>query len=243
MTNNSKVISIVTSKGGVGKSTVCLGLAGHFSKTHKVLLIDLDYQCNLTNTWGAHTRRPTVYDCLCRGSKFIPVSLGPSLELLQGDVAMSRFAISMQGNSYSAFALRDFCEKLEYDVIIVDSPVSDLESRNAIQASDILLSVVEPEEYSFENIGPFIESLQNDRAKLDGIVINKVYKNYKVHKQVIRKFQDYYSDLVYETMIPTDVEITKAQQNHQLLIDYSPNSRANEAFGKLKKEVWEQLKK
>lgn len=243
MKNSSKVISVVTSKGGVGKSTVCLGLAGHFAKTQKVLLIDLDYQCNLTNTWGYHSGKPTIFDFLTKKKKVDPVSLGPTMDMLQGDQRMSRLATELQGNSFAAFVLRDLCEKLEYDLIIVDSPVSDLESRNAIQASDLLLSVVEPEEYSFENMLPFIESLQDERAELDGIIINKVHKNYKVHKHVIREFFDTYPTLVYKTMIPTDVEITKAQQNHKLLIDYKPTSRANQAFGKLKNEIWEQLKK
>lgn len=243
MKRNPKVISIVTSKGGVGKSTVCLGLAGHFMEHNKVLLVDLDYQCNITNTWGLHLKKPTIYDFLTKDRKVDPVSLGPSLDLLQGDVRMSRFAIAMQGNSFSAFALRDLCQYLNYDIIIVDSPVSDLESRNAIQASDLLLSVVEPEEYSFENVVPFIKSLEKDRAKLDGIIINKVHRNYKVHKQMIREYQSVFPELVFETVIPTDVEVTKAQQNHELLIDYSPNSRANKALWKLKAEIWERLKK
>jgi len=243
MKTTSKVISIVTSKGGVGKTTVCLGLAGHFAKTKRVLLIDLDYQCNLSNTWRFHRQKGSVYDVLTGAMKFKPTYIMANIDLLYGSGNMSRFAIAMQGNSYAAFALRDLCETLDYDVIIVDSPVSDLESRNAIQASDLLLSVVEPEEYSFENVDPFMKSLKKEKAELDGIIINKIHRSYKVHKELESKFRSTYGDLVYKSVIPTDSNIMKAQREHQVLIDYSPNSKSDRSFGKLKNEIWEQLKK
>lgn len=53
------IISVVNFKGGVGKTTICANLAGHFAHSGKrVLLIDFDYQGSLSDTLLSHARIP-----------------------------------------------------------------------------------------------------------------------------------------------------------------------------------------
>lgn len=49
---SGKVISFINMKGGVGKTTLCVGVSDYFAhyKNKKVLLIDLDPQFNATQT-------------------------------------------------------------------------------------------------------------------------------------------------------------------------------------------------
>ncbi|WP_436671765.1 ParA family protein, partial [Lactiplantibacillus plantarum] len=50
-THNAKVISFINMKGGVGKTTLCIGLATCMSNTgKKVLVIDSDPQFNATQS-------------------------------------------------------------------------------------------------------------------------------------------------------------------------------------------------
>ncbi len=56
-----KLISFVAIKGGVGKTTLAL-LTGQYlaSQGYKVLLIDLDHQCNLTHFYDVYKDSGTV---------------------------------------------------------------------------------------------------------------------------------------------------------------------------------------
>jgi len=76
------ITAVVNHKGGVAKTSTVLSIAGGLLRRNKnlrVLLIDLDSQCNLSTQcgWNAveRQRRPTVFDSLCKegGGRGIPV--------------------------------------------------------------------------------------------------------------------------------------------------------------------------
>lgn len=55
------VITIANNKGGVGKTMQCYQLACHLAhKGHKVLVIDLDSQANLSSTFGVQIQRTLI---------------------------------------------------------------------------------------------------------------------------------------------------------------------------------------
>ncbi len=55
-----KIITFGNFKGGTGKSSLAGLYALKLSQSHKVLLIDLDYQCNLTKLVEANYRTTTI---------------------------------------------------------------------------------------------------------------------------------------------------------------------------------------
>ncbi|MFA0155689.1 ParA family protein [Vibrio sp. 10N.261.46.A3] len=60
---NAKVISFANSKGGVGKTTSCLAVGCCLAELgHKVLLVDLDHQGNLSDDIGRGDEDYTVTD-------------------------------------------------------------------------------------------------------------------------------------------------------------------------------------
>ena len=105
----SKKLIFVNNKGGVGKTTLAFNCAVSFANQgYKVVLVDLDPQCNLTRlSLGSEfyeknlfsQKEPTIYDVL-RGVieggsdvdfsvKFLPVKANQNLLLLKGDISLS----------------------------------------------------------------------------------------------------------------------------------------------------------
>ncbi len=60
-----EVITVANNKGGVGKTMQCYQLSSHLAnKGHKVLVIDLDSQANLSSTFGVQIHRTLVPEWL-----------------------------------------------------------------------------------------------------------------------------------------------------------------------------------
>lgn len=64
----SKTITFSASKGGVGKTTMTFTFASFLVRQgYKVLLIDSDYQGNLSSTYESYTNKNTLYDVFTGG--------------------------------------------------------------------------------------------------------------------------------------------------------------------------------
>jgi chromosome partitioning protein len=86
----AQVISVINNKGGTGKTTTVLNLGAALAKRKKrVLLVDLDSQCNLTSAFGADNNEVGIGEMLIGKNSLAEViksngnlSLIPSTEKL-----------------------------------------------------------------------------------------------------------------------------------------------------------------
>ena len=162
-------------KGGVGKTTISVLAADHFSRAgKKVLLVDLDAQASATlffeNSYGAITPTRSLFNSLQKESLRPSIChLDDNLDLIPGDWDMSLWNQTLEKlpQRDRNLVLKHFLEPLQndYDYIILDVPptLSTLVN-NAVLASDYIILVLQTQSSSYEGVlrtAKYLSQLRN----------------------------------------------------------------------------------
>ena len=139
-----KIISIFNNKGGVGKTTSAVNIAAELGlQGNKVLLIDLDPQCNATNYIGAHyPDSKGTYELLKGEDVSISLTLPENLWLIPSSINLISLEEEIEIDDTSKVRLKDYLSSKEdiFDYVILDCPPSlGLITINALAASDYIL--------------------------------------------------------------------------------------------------------
>jgi len=186
------VIAVVNQKGGVGKTTVALGLASAISHAgRRVAVVDLDPQANATSglaVWDAPT---SVDDALAaERAGAVAEVLVPSGWEVSGappDVAASTPQLAQREPQLATDPvgaqdrLRVAMDGLDHDVVIIDCPPSlGLLTVNGLFAADEALVVTEPSAWASDGVAQVTRTIERISARrpqplrLAGIVVNRL---------------------------------------------------------------------
>ena len=178
----TKVMCIANSKGGVGKTTTAAALAYLFARDGKeVLLIDADYQSNLTVNMRAPLNDQNIMNCILNETddmgytpdqfivptqyKHIDIIAGHEgivSETFQNKVRQMRIAYGT--NPWKNIV--DYIRNLhKYDIIIIDThPSKDaLEAMLPLQTADEVLSPAETDTNSLQGVLQIYGMIRNSR--------------------------------------------------------------------------------
>lgn len=186
------VVAMVNQKGGVGKTTVTLGLASAARAAGKqVLVVDLDPQANATSGLGVWDAPRTVDDVLAverRGaareaimasawpaSGSIPdlVASSPTLAAREPQLAndtigaQDRLAVALDG--------------VDHPLVLIDCPPSlGLLTVNGLFAADAAVVVTEPAAWASDGVEQIVRTIERISARrskplrLAGIAVNRL---------------------------------------------------------------------
>jgi len=179
-----RIVAILNQKGGVGKTTVVLGLAAAADAAgHRVLVVDLDPQGSTSWVLGVDPRLvdESVAEVMGRTPAeraIVESHWGESVSLLPSSPRLlGRDHASNVGRLGAA--LREVAD--DYDAVLIDCPPSlGALTTSALAAADHALVVVEPSALSLRGIAAVADLVDevwdehNGELQLAGVVVNKV---------------------------------------------------------------------
>jgi len=245
----AKVIAFANQKGGVAKTTSTLNLGVAFAEQgHKVLLIDLDPQGNLTMSQGMNpdeiersmfdvlVHKIPIQDVIERRETDVAVS---SIDLAGAELALSSMIGRERSLEKAIAPIRD-----DYDFILIDTPPSlGLLTINALVASDGVIVPVQCEYLSLrglvqlENTLTMIREDLNPKVEIVGILPTMFDRRLLHSKEDVDILTENFGELVLKTKIRKTIRFAEAPVKGESVLKYDPRGEAAELYRNLAKEV------
>ena len=160
------VTTVVSLKGGVGKTSMVLGLAGAAQATgRRALVIDLDPQANASLVLGADRADFTVNDVLADGRSGVlvdavqPSSWGAGVDVVPAELALEHR--NGDGPGIETALARTMEGLSGYDIVLIDSPPTlGALTVTALAAAQRALIVVEPTLFSLVGAEKMLDAIK-----------------------------------------------------------------------------------
>jgi len=222
------VISILSLKGGVGKTSVVLGLAGAATvRGMATLVVDLDPQGNATSLLATYDPKASVADVLAHPTKAtIETALTQcewevepgEVDVLPSSPGLIKFD-SWTGQVFKPRLARALEVLDGYDLVLIDCPPSlGALTREALAAADLALVVTTPSYFGAQGVERAMAEIDeirkttNRKLKLAGIVVNRVRSVAEEHQFRSHELAQIYGrSAILKPPIPERIAVQQAE--------------------------------
>jgi len=244
-----KVVTIFNNKGGVGKTTLTFHLGSILAELgKKILLIDMDPQCNATSGLAIESERG-IYEVLVDQiplSEAIKETKITGLKIAPATMNLAGAAVELVNIDNREFVLRQSVMEVSsnFDYILIDCPPSlGLITINSLIAADDILIPVQAEYYALEGLGKLLGTIElikeNIKPELNvlGAVVTMYDKRNNLADQVKQDLIENFPYKVFKTIIPRNVRITEAPSHGLPISEYDRYSKGGIAYEMLAQEI------
>ncbi len=244
----TRAISIVNQKGGVGKTTCTVNIGAALARLGKrVLLLDLDPQSSLTISLGAKGASPTMYDVL-RGAAGVKDALlvHGKYVLLPSEIGLSAAEQELAPIAGRECVLREALEPVmgEYDYLLIDCPPSlSLLTLNALVAANEVFIALQTEYLALEGMTQLLSTIDLVKKRLNpalivsGIIATQYDSRKGLHREVAATIAEAFPDKLFKTFIRNNIALAESTSFGLDIFEYRPKCNGAADFAALALEI------
>ncbi len=253
------IIAVINNKGGVGKTTVTCNLAHALGlEGRRVLVVDLDSQCNTTQLLFPQDTQPrnSLYELLVKDNNVLPLTdyiystrydnvfclpNVPETAALEPQLIV--------GAPESFFRLKQLLRDHAvgyFDFTLIDNPPNiGAFVLCALQAADFV--VVPVKAGSAFSVAGLLQAVRlindvrqqgNSDLRFLRLLVNQVDRRTSISKAITRQLADAFRpDQIFETTIPMNTLFEQAEAAGQTLLEFSPSTAGSRAYRDLAREI------
>ena len=243
----ARTIAICNHKGGVGKTTSVINIGAGLSRLkQKVLLIDLDPQANLSQSYGIEDAEYTVYDVMQKNNNIKPVSVGKKIFLIPASVKISSLEVEISNEPGREFILKEAIEKIkgDYDFIIIDCPPSlGLLTMNALTACREVYIPLQSQYLAIHGLNKLLHTIEKIKERLNkdvdikGIIITQYDKRKVLCRDIKKTIEGRFGEKVCKSIIRDNVSLAEAPVSNTDIFNYSGKSYGAQDYMALAREI------
>ncbi|EJR0961634.1 TPA: ParA family protein [Vibrio parahaemolyticus] len=245
------VWSVANQKGGVGKTTSTVTLAGLLSqKGHRVLMVDTDPHASLTTYLGydSDTVSSSLFD-LFQLKTFTRDTVKPlileteleGMDIIPAHMSLATLDRVMGNRSGMGLILKRALQAVsqDYDYVLIDCPpILGVMMVNALAASDRILIPVQTEFLAMKGLERMIRTLTiMQKSRPDGFKVTIVPTMYdkrtRASLETLTQLKKDYPNQVWTSAVPIDTKFRDASLKHLPASHFASGSRGVFAYKQL----------
>lgn len=243
----SKILAFTNQKGGVGKTTSTANVGAALARAgHRVLLVDLDPQTNLTKGLGLVDAKHNVYGALLGEYHLKAYPLHDKLALVAGSPALSGFEKVKGDELDREFLLKELLEPVRErcDYILLDCPPAlGLVTLNAYACAQALYIPLEAQLYATDGLEKVLELVGRVQRRLNpalavgGVFFTRHDKRKVLRRETAEQLRAQHPGLVLDTVIRESIALGEAPHLGQDIFTYAPQSAGAADYQALVAEI------
>jgi len=234
-------IAVINQKGGVGKTTTCVNLGAALAlRGHRVLMLDMDPQANLTvhvdkrPDLESHTMTSLLVENTALADLVQPTSM-ENLAVVPSDTSLAGveqvLANRIGRETILREAIEQFAGRTDYDFLLFDCPPSlGVLSANALVAADHIVIPMQAEYLSLQGMAKLMEVIQLVQKRLNPalqvalVLPCMVDSRTNLSAEVLQEIETHFGGMLAKTRIRNNVKLAEAPSFGRTIFEHAPDS-------------------